>query len=131
MDVPELARTASPRPRGHRPAPVLPGGAAAPVSSPPPPQPPQSGLFHDAALDDVCRMQTFENQAFATRDFMAAMSERLISRSKADPGREWPACGVASAPAAGGVAWPAVLNGTEHGRCLAAQSMGGAGRRPA
>ncbi|PWN95393.1 exocyst complex component Sec10, partial [Tilletiopsis washingtonensis] len=86
MDVPELARTASPRPRGHRPAPVLPGGAAAPVSSPPPPQPPQSGLFHDAALDDVCRMQTFENQAFATRDFMAAMSERLISRSKADPG---------------------------------------------
>ena len=126
MDVPELARTASPRPRGHRPAPVLPGGAAAPVSSPPPPQPPQSGgLFHDAALDDVCRMQTFENQAFATRDFMAAMSERLISRSKADPGREWPACGVASAAvhAACGVAWSAVLNGAEHGRCWAASGV--------
>lgn len=86
--------TSPPRAR-HRPAPVLPGS---PRSSSPAvgtstsqQRGSSAGIYHDTALDDLCRIETFQNAGFSTKDFLAGISEKLIARSKADPGRE---CGV-------------------------------------
>ncbi|CAO1615975.1 unnamed protein product [Sympodiomycopsis kandeliae] len=43
------------------------------------------GMYDDPATDELCRMETFQD-TFDSRQFLAGLSERLIARSKADPG---------------------------------------------
>lgn len=43
------------------------------------------GVYHDAAIDQLCNIDTFQ-QGFNSKDFLAGLSEKLIARSKADPG---------------------------------------------
>lgn len=70
------------RPARHRPAPMVPGATASPatnfVGS-------SSFVYHDSSVDELCRLQTFEDN-YSTAEFLAGLSERLIARSKADPG---------------------------------------------
>ncbi|CAO1620019.1 unnamed protein product [Parajaminaea phylloscopi] len=42
-------------------------------------------MYHDSAVEDLCRLDTFED-SYNTRDFLAGLTDRLISRSKVDPG---------------------------------------------
>lgn len=64
---------ALPRPVRHRPAP-MPGPSRTPNT-----------MYDDPAIDDLCRIETFED-TFDSRDFLAGLSDRLIARSRADPG---------------------------------------------
>ncbi|MCO5590018.1 hypothetical protein L7F22_043987 [Adiantum nelumboides] len=42
-------------------------------------------MHYDAAVEELCRIETFQ-QGFSSKDFLAGLSEKLIARSKADPG---------------------------------------------
>lgn len=66
-----------PRPARHRPAPMLPGSQSSSSQ--------QHDIYKDQAVDDLCRLETFE-EAYNSRDFLAGLSDRLIARSRADPG---------------------------------------------
>lgn len=66
------------RPARHRPAPMVPGRASTPTVN-------ASSIYKDNTVDDLCQLQTFEEN-YTTTDFLAGLSDRLIARSKADPG---------------------------------------------
>ncbi|PWN48937.1 exocyst complex component Sec10 [Violaceomyces palustris] len=73
------------RPARARPAPV-PGSTNSPRSSPSlHSSPTQARPYADPSLNELCRLETFQNH-FNTNDFVAQLSEKLIQRSKADPG---------------------------------------------
>lgn len=65
-----------PRPARHRPAPMLPAESSTSQ---------QHDFYRDAAVDELCRLDTFEG-AYDSKDFLAGLSDRLIARSRADPG---------------------------------------------
>ncbi|CAO1618629.1 unnamed protein product [Jaminaea pallidilutea] len=42
-------------------------------------------IYKDAAVEELCNLKTFQED-YNTRDFLAGLSDRLIARSRADPG---------------------------------------------
>lgn len=84
MDDPRIARPASPRRDRHRPAPALPQGSPG-GSNGHSRSSSRNNVFYEAAVEELCRIETFQ-QDYNTKDLLAGLSEKLIARSKADPG---------------------------------------------
>lgn len=76
-------RPASPR-GARRQAPKPPASPEGAVNRPSRPSS-RGAIYHDAAVEELCRIETFQ-QGYNSKDFLAGLSEKLIARSKADPG---------------------------------------------
>lgn len=68
------------RPARHRPAPVAQPGNSSSSSSRA-----TVALYSDPAVEELCHLETFRDN-FNSRDFLAGLSDKLIARSRADPG---------------------------------------------
>lgn len=108
----DLNRTSSPRPGGRRAAPALPSSPGRPGSpslgayaeqgfsgTSHRPSGSSSNVFHNSAVEDLCQIKTFDSPNYSTKELLAGLSDKLISRSKADPGGELndAACAIAQA----------------------------------
>lgn len=85
-----MDRPASPaRPMRHRPPPTPPSTSATHPTSTSNHQSTNrsslSGIYHDPIIDELCKMETFQNN-YSTNDFISSLTSKLVTRSRSDPG---------------------------------------------